>query len=83
MLGRLRNVIFELMPEQKSGKKLLSDRRELFISLRRLIKSKAVLKAMERVPRELFVPSDERPNAYLDIPLPIGEGQRVESSPSS
>ncbi len=71
------NVIFELMAEQESGKKLLSDRRELFISLRRSIRSQAVLKAIERVPRELFVPVVERPNAYLNMPLPIGEGQTI------
>ena len=32
---------------------------------------------MLRVPREVFVPIDERPSAYLDIPLPIGEGQTI------
>ena len=58
-------------------KKLLSDRRELFISLRRSIRSREVLKAMERVPREAFVPVAERANAYLNIPLPIGEGQTI------
>jgi len=65
------------MAEQESGKKLLSDRRELFISLRRSIRSQAVLKAMERVPRELFVPVAERSYAYLNMPLPIGEGQTI------
>lgn len=32
---------------------------------------------MERVPREAFVPACERPRAYLDIPLSIGEGQTI------
>jgi protein-L-isoaspartate(D-aspartate) O-methyltransferase len=65
------------MREQESDKKLLSDRRELFISLRRSIRSSSVLKAMERVPRELFVPPCERHRAYLDVPLAIGEGQTI------
>ena len=36
-----------------------------------------VLDAMERVPRELFVPPDERRRAYDDAALPIGEGQTI------
>ena len=65
------------MAERESGKKLQSDRRALFISLRRSIRSQAVLKAMERVPRELFVPIAERSKAYMDIALAIGEGQTI------
>ena len=65
------------MAERESGKKLQSDRRALFISLRRFIRSQAVLKAMERVPRELFVPIAERAKAYMDIALAIGEGQTI------
>jgi protein-L-isoaspartate(D-aspartate) O-methyltransferase len=36
-----------------------------------------VLAAMERVPRELFVPADLRSRAYADAALPIGEGQTI------
>lgn len=36
-----------------------------------------VLKAMEKVPREAFVPEDLRESAYGDNPLPIGEGQTI------
>jgi protein-L-isoaspartate(D-aspartate) O-methyltransferase len=36
-----------------------------------------VLAAMERVPRELFVPDDLRPRAYDDEALPIGSGQTI------
>jgi protein-L-isoaspartate(D-aspartate) O-methyltransferase len=36
-----------------------------------------VLAAMTRVPRHLFVPESERPNAYEDEPLPIGYGQTI------
>jgi protein-L-isoaspartate(D-aspartate) O-methyltransferase len=36
-----------------------------------------VLAAMERVPRELFVPEDLRYRAYDDAALPIGGGQTI------
>src|SRR5437588_12119443 len=36
-----------------------------------------VLAAMERVPRELFVPNDLRDRAYDDAALPIGGGQTI------
>ena len=36
-----------------------------------------VLWAMERVPRELFVPEAERERAYDDAALPIGAGQTI------
>ncbi len=36
-----------------------------------------VLAAMERVPRELFVPEAERDRAYADAALPIGAGQTI------
>ena len=36
-----------------------------------------VLAAMERVPRELFVPDGDRARAYEDEPLPIGYGQTI------
>lgn len=44
---------------------------------RRGIKSNSVLKAMERVPREAFVPEAFRPCAYEDRPLDIGLGQTI------
>jgi protein-L-isoaspartate(D-aspartate) O-methyltransferase len=36
-----------------------------------------VLEAMARVPRELFVPPEERRRAYDDAALPIGAGQTI------
>jgi protein-L-isoaspartate(D-aspartate) O-methyltransferase len=41
------------------------------------IVDRRVLEAMERVPRELFVPDELRPRAYEDAALPIGEGQTI------
>jgi protein-L-isoaspartate(D-aspartate) O-methyltransferase len=43
----------------------------------REIRSTAVLNAMARVPRHLFVPDDVRLFAYDDRPLPIGLGQTI------
>jgi protein-L-isoaspartate(D-aspartate) O-methyltransferase len=36
-----------------------------------------VLRAMDQVPRELFVPEPEWPRAYADAALPIGYGQTI------
>ncbi len=36
-----------------------------------------VLEAMEKVPRELFIPEEERDRAYDDAALPIGHGQTI------
>jgi protein-L-isoaspartate(D-aspartate) O-methyltransferase len=41
------------------------------------IVDKRVLAAMERVPRELFVPDDLRARAFDDAALPIGAGQTI------
>lgn len=41
------------------------------------ISNKRVLAAFERVPRHLFVPSEEKDIAYEDFPLPIGEDQTI------
>ena len=43
----------------------------------RNIYDERVLEAMERVPRELFVPDQERDHAYADAALPIGHGQTI------
>ncbi len=65
------------MLERELNQKLLSDRKELFASLRRKIRSISVVRAMERVPREVFVPEDEISKSYLNMPLPIGGGQTI------
>jgi protein-L-isoaspartate(D-aspartate) O-methyltransferase len=41
------------------------------------IKSSKVIKAMNKVPRHLFIPDDYKLMAYEDSPLPIGEGQTI------
>jgi protein-L-isoaspartate(D-aspartate) O-methyltransferase len=53
-------------------------RRMVELQLRaRDIVDERVLAAMERVPRELFVPPAERGRAYADAALPIGAGQTI------
>ena len=41
------------------------------------ISDERVLAAMERIPRELFVPPELRDRAYDDAALPIGSGQTI------
>jgi protein-L-isoaspartate(D-aspartate) O-methyltransferase len=41
------------------------------------ITDERVLEAMDRVPRELFVPPEDRIRAYDDAALPIGAGQTI------
>jgi protein-L-isoaspartate(D-aspartate) O-methyltransferase len=56
----------------------LPDRRARLAQLLRTeTLSPAVFEAMAAVPREAFVPTDLQPLAYLDGPLPIGDGQTI------
>jgi protein-L-isoaspartate(D-aspartate) O-methyltransferase len=41
------------------------------------ISNSAVLDAMKKVPRHLFIPLEYREEAYNDYPLPIGYGQTI------
>ncbi|MEA3368822.1 MAG: protein-L-isoaspartate(D-aspartate) O-methyltransferase [Candidatus Ratteibacteria bacterium] len=57
-----------------------NNRREEMVSSQieaRGIKNRALLKAMRRVKRHLFVPPQYRHLAYMDKPLPIGESQTI------
>ena len=58
-------------------KELSKSKKRLFSSLKRKIRSETVIEAMERVPRERFVPPDGRHTAYCDMPLAIGESQTI------
>ncbi len=44
---------------------------------RRGIRDPHVLDALRTIPREMFVEPADRPRAYEDRPLPIGEGQTI------
>jgi protein-L-isoaspartate(D-aspartate) O-methyltransferase len=41
------------------------------------VKNERVVKAMRETPRHEFVPTGERDHAYLDMALPIGNGQTI------
>jgi protein-L-isoaspartate(D-aspartate) O-methyltransferase len=58
----------------------LAERRRLMVERQlrgRDVVDERVLAAMERVPRDLFVPEDLRDRAYDDAALPIGGGQTI------
>ncbi len=44
-----------------------------------VLRSERVVRAMSKVPRELFLPPELRKYAYLDTPLPIGFGQTISA----
>ena len=80
--------VFAGCPSEKSFKKSNSNNDEKLFEKQRKkmvqsqikargIKDPAILMAMEKVPRHLFVPSDLIQFAYDDGPLPIGEGQTI------
>jgi len=57
-----------------------AERRRLMVEQQlrpRGIRGEAVLRAMGRVPRELFVAEELRGSSYVDGPLPIGRGQTI------
>ena len=60
---------------------LEEERKRLVESLKRrgYVTSKAVEEAMLRVPREEFLPVGVREEAYVDSPLPIGQGQTISA----
>lgn len=57
------------------------ERRNMVARLRAMgyISDPRVMRAMEKVPRHLFVPPEQVRNAYIDSPLPIGEGQTISA----
>ena len=54
-----------------------AERARLIKHLSREIKDRRVLEVMARIPRERFVPEENRHLAYEDIPLPIGLEQTI------
>ena len=61
----------------KLEESIAKKRRRLFSTLYREVGDEKVLRAMEDIPRELFVLEDHRHAAYEDVPLPIGDGQTI------
>ena len=44
-----------------------------------ILRSPKVIKALRRVPRELFLPENAKPSAAVDCPLSIGWGQTASA----
>ena len=61
-------------PPGREGDRMRMGERQL---LARDITDPRVVRAMRRVPRERFVPPDQRQRAYEDRPLPIGHRQTI------
>ena len=62
------------------GREIMAARRHRMVLEQlqsRDITDERVLRAMEQVPREMFVPEDLQDSAYADGPLPIGQGQTI------
>ena len=49
----------------------------LLAELRQVVDDDRVLSAIASLPRERFVPDDQRINAYANVALPIGAGQTI------
>ena len=61
---------------------MLEDKKKRLIEgliSRGYISSQNVIGAMSAVPREIFLPEDQRQFAYSDTPLRIGEGQTISA----
>src|SRR3954470_14465863 len=55
----------------------MSEAAQLVAELRAYVADERVLRAIEEVPREAFVPEDLRPHAYDNTALGIGCGQTI------
>ena len=58
-------------------KNLEKQKRDLLLSLAEEISDKRVLEAIGATPREMFVPPELKDVAYIDVALPIAEGQSI------
>jgi protein-L-isoaspartate(D-aspartate) O-methyltransferase len=57
------------------------ERESLVESLKRqgILRSEVVIRAMLKVKREEYLPPDEKEYAYVDSPLPIGQGRTISA----
>jgi protein-L-isoaspartate(D-aspartate) O-methyltransferase len=57
------------------------ERKSLVENLRNcgILRSQSIIRAMLRVRREEYLPHEERENAYVDSPLPIGCGRTISA----
>jgi len=69
--------MFGLNSDQKDRFEIARERMVTVQIVDRGVKDQAVLKAMRKVPRHLFVPKEYESEAYDDNPLAIGYGQTI------
>ena len=62
---------------QSMVEEIAADARRLVRHIEKDSVSDSVMKVMATVPRHLFIPANERRNAYENRPLPIGYGQTI------
>jgi protein-L-isoaspartate(D-aspartate) O-methyltransferase len=72
LIPALMALAFVSDPWETARKRMIDDQIRA-----RGVTNPAVLRAMQKVPRHLFVPPNERDSAYDDSPLPIGHGQTI------
>src|SRR6186713_229009 len=80
LFGLTLSLIMACAGSETTGQYNFSAMRERMVETQiraRDVQNAAVLSAMGRVPRHLFVPDDLRHFAYDDRPLPIGRGQTI------
>jgi len=67
------------MPSQKVTDPFAEEREKMVRDQieTRGVRNHAVLQAMRKVPRHLFIPENYRAHAYADMPLPIGEAKTI------
>lgn len=78
--GLLLGLLVTTLPGDVRGADRETEARRLMVEQqirRRGITDPRVITAMEKVPRHLFVPAPQRPAAYGDSPLAIGQGQTI------
>ena len=59
------------------SERMIRAREALVASLKSEVEDQSVIEAIQRVPREAFVPEEFRQSAYENMPLPIGYGQTI------
>ena len=84
MTGKATIFIFSLLtlalPQATTAKDTYQSERRKMVEIQiqgRGVRDKAVLDALNKVPRHLFVPKPIRAHAYADKPLPIGNRQTI------
>lgn len=78
--GLLLGLLLAALPGDVRGADRETEARRLMVEQqvrRRGITDPLVIAAMGKVPRHLFVPEAQRPAAYRDTPLAIGQGQTI------